>query len=76
MKKALKKNKSFKDLSGGQRLRLAITAALQIALQAAALKDLKMRPAALVNGPKPLWFAVSFINFFGPVAYFVLGRKR
>jgi hypothetical protein len=79
MKNALmraNKKKSFKDLSGGQRLRVAVTAAVQIALQAAALRDLKRRPAALVNGPKPAWFAASFLNFIGPVAYFLFGRKR
>jgi hypothetical protein len=79
MKNALKratKKKSFKDLSGGQKLRVVVTAAVQIALQTAALRDLKKRPAALVNGPKPAWFAASFINFFGPVAYFIFGRKR
>lgn len=70
------KKKSFKDLSGSQKLRVVVTAAVQIALQAAALRDLKKRPAALVNGPKPAWFAASFINFFGPVAYFLFGRKR
>jgi hypothetical protein len=79
MKNALKratKKKSFKDLSGGQRLRVAVTAAVQVALQAAALKDLKKRPAALVHGPKPAWFAASFLNFIGPAAYFLFGRKR
>jgi hypothetical protein len=75
MKNAMKK-KSFRDLSGGQRLRVAIMAGLQLILQTAALKDLKKRPAALVNGPKPVWFAASFLNFIGPVAYFLLGRKR
>jgi hypothetical protein len=79
MKNALKratKKKSFKDLSGGQKLRVAVTAAVQIALQTAALRDLKKRPAALVNGPKPAWFAASFLNFIGPAAYFLFGRKR
>ena len=75
MKNAMKK-KSFRDLSGGQRLRVATMAGLQLVLQTAALKDLKKRPAALINGPKPVWFAASFLNFIGPVAYFLLGRKR
>ena len=75
MMKATKK-KSFKDLSGRQRLRVAAMAAVQVALQAAALKDLKKRPAARVNGPKPAWFAASFLNFIGPAAYFLFGRKR
>lgn len=79
MKNALKratKKKSFKDLSTGQKLRVGLTAAVQIALQTAALRDLKKRPAAMVNGPKPAWFAASFLNFIGPAAYFLFGRKR
>jgi hypothetical protein len=70
------KKKSFKDLSGEQKRRVAVTAAVQMALQAAALKDLKKRPKTLINGPKPAWFAASFVNFIGPVAYFLFGRKR
>ncbi|MGM0928128.1 MAG: PLD nuclease N-terminal domain-containing protein [Actinomycetota bacterium] len=70
------KQESSKDLSGGHRLRIAVTAAVRVALQAAALRDLKKRPAALVKGPKPAWFAASFVNFIGPVAYFLFGRKR
>jgi hypothetical protein len=70
------KKKSFKDLSGDQKRRVAVTAVVQLALQAAALKDLKKRPKAMVKGPKPAWFAASFVNFIGPLAYFFFGRKR
>ena len=50
--------------------------AVQLALHAAALVDLRRRPADRVNGPKGAWVALSFVNFVGPLAYFALGRKR
>jgi hypothetical protein len=48
---------------------------VQFGLQAAALWDLRRRPAAGVRGPKQLWAVAAFVNFLGPVAYFVLGRR-
>jgi len=33
-------------------------------------------PAALINGPKAAWRAASFINFIGPMGYFIFGRKK
>lgn len=68
--------KRLKDLSGTQKIRIAIMAAAQLALQGAAVKDLLRRPAAQVNGPKVAWFAVSFLNFIGPIAYFLFGRRK
>jgi hypothetical protein len=38
--------------------------------------DLRRRPPDQVNGPKPLWVAISLVNFVGPLAYFAFGRKR
>lgn len=48
---------------------------VQYALLAAALVDLKFRSPDRVRGSKKLWAAVSMVNFVGPVAYFVWGRK-
>lgn len=70
------RKKSWREMSGGQRIGTVILVALQMGLQAAALRDLKKRPAAQVNGPKAAWVAGTFINFIGPVAYFLLGRKK
>jgi hypothetical protein len=44
-------------------------------LAAAAWTDLARRPAAQVNGPKALWAGVISVNFVGPVAYFLRGRR-
>ncbi|MEE3851983.1 PLDc N-terminal domain-containing protein [Gordonia sp. LSe1-13] len=67
--------KRFSQLSHRSRAMIIVGAVVQFALQGAALRDLKRRPAAQVRGPKPLWLGVSFLNYVGPIAYFVVGRK-
>ena len=67
---------AWKDPSPLFRGRAVIMGALQVILLVAALRDLRRRPAEAINGDKRLWTAVVFINFIGPVAYFVIGRKR
>ncbi|GER24403.1 hypothetical protein NCCP1664_28980 [Zafaria cholistanensis] len=71
-----RQKKHWKDLTKGQRVRAVSLAAAQIALQSAAIRDITRRPASEVRGPKAAWIAATFINFAGPVAYFVLGRRR
>lgn len=33
-------------------------------------------PKEKTRGSKWMWFCLSFINFFGPAAYALFGRKR
>ena len=48
---------------------------LQLLLIVIALLDLARRPK--VNGPKWLWVVlILFINFIGPIAYFLVGRQE
>ena len=49
---------------------------VQVGLLAAALLDLRGRPAAELTAPKPVWMAACFVNFVGPLAYFAFGRRR
>jgi hypothetical protein len=60
--------------------RLLIGAAVvETSLKAAALIDIKRRPASQIRGPKWAWVpAVSILNSAGiaPIAYFVWGRRR
>jgi hypothetical protein len=51
-----------------------VTAA-QLALTAAAYRDLAKRPAAQVNGPKAAWGLAILVNWVGPIAYFAKGRR-
>ena len=66
----------WSELTPGQRAAIALLAAAQIALLAAAQLDLRRRPAYRIRGSKSLWTALSFINFAGPIAYFLFGRRR
>ena len=70
------RRKKWRDLSGAQQRVLTAGSVLQFTLLGAALLDLRRRTAEELNGPKPLWIALSFVNFVGPIAYFVIGRKR
>jgi hypothetical protein len=68
--------KQWRDLSTQQRQGLGVLALLQITLLALAQWDLSRRSNSEINGNKLLWRALVFINFVGPIAYFVFGRRR
>lgn len=67
--------KHWSELSRWQRVGIVIAAVVQIALQVAALVDLRRRPARRVRGDKRLWAAASFVNFAGPITYFLRARR-
>jgi hypothetical protein len=66
----------WSELSPPARAAIVVLAIVQFSLLAAALLDLRRRPAAQVRGGKGRWAAISLINFVGPIAYFVAGRRR
>ena len=68
--------KQWQDLTDRQKRGIVVLGALQITLLAAALIDIRRRSADAINGSKRLWTAIVFINGIGPIAYFVVGRKR
>ncbi len=70
------RKKKWKDMSAGKRRATLLAAGVQLALQGAALADLKKRTPAQVNGPKVIWVGASFINFAGPILYFLCGRRK
>jgi hypothetical protein len=48
---------------------------LQLALMIFALVDLVRRERT--KGPKWLWaFVIVFVNFLGPILYFIVGREE
>jgi hypothetical protein len=51
------------------------SSAIQVGLLAA-LVDIYRHPREEIRGSKPWWTAASFVNFVGPVSYFLFGRKR
>jgi len=68
--------RSWSELGLAPRAAIIAGALVQFGLLGAALADLRRRRDNEINGPRRLWVAVSFVNFFGPIAYFVFGRKR
>lgn len=70
------RRKSWRDMTRGQRIGMVLTGAVQMALLVAAQRSISKTPDSQIRGKKALWRAASFINFFGPVSYFVFGRRR
>ena len=68
--------KRWSDLSAAQKGAVVISGATQLGLMAATLVDIYRRPADEIRGNKKLWTAAAFVNFIGPISYFVFGRKR
>ena len=68
--------KRWAELTGAQRVGVIIMGFIQLLLLGAALWNIRQRPAAEINGSKKLWTAVVFINWIGPLAYFLFGRSK
>jgi len=48
---------------------------IELGLMIAALVDLVRSPAS--RGPKWVWvFVILFVNFIGPILYFIIGREE
>src|SRR4029079_15215424 len=68
-------HRRWRDLGPGARAAVIVGAATQLGLLGAAQLDIKRRSAQQLNGPRWVWVLVSFINFAGPISYFVFGRR-
>lgn len=68
--------KRWHELNRQQKAGIVAAAIVQLGLLSAALVDIHKRPARQIRGSKLLWRGLVFINFFGPLAYFIFGRKR
>lgn len=72
----MKQKKQWRDLTARQKTLTAVSTLVQISLLATALWDLRRRSQDELNGSKKMWMGLVFINFIGPMAYFLVGRKR
>ena len=68
--------RKWSDLSDRQKTLILTMIAVQISLLLTALADIYRRPVEEIRGSKRVWTAIFFINFVGPVSYFLFGRKR
>jgi Phospholipase_D-nuclease N-terminal len=69
-------DRQWGDLSQRTRRLIWITGTAEVSLLAAALFDIKRRPASEIRGPKRLWAVLAFLNFVGPMSYFAFGRRQ
>lgn len=76
MTKQVASKNQWNDLAPQKQLTISLVGLVQVALLGAALVDIRRRPAEQIKGSKKLWTLVAFINFVGPITYFVIGRKR
>jgi hypothetical protein len=69
----------WSDLSVRTRRLLIAVGVAETALKAAALADIKRRPASEIRGRKWIWATVvALVNSCGgaPLSYFIFGRRR
>jgi hypothetical protein len=67
--------KQWSDFTPNQQAGMVAGGIVNFVLLVAALWDIWHRPVDQINGDRRLWTAVSFVNFIGPLSYFVFGRK-
>ncbi len=72
----ISRNRQWSNLSRTQRTATVLMGVVQVALLVGALIDLRQRTAEEINGSKRMWMGLVFINYIGPIAYFLFGRKR
>ena len=63
-------------LSEQQRGAVILAGVAQVALMLFAQGNLLGSPRERVRGPKWAWFFGNLVNFVGPIAYFLFGRKK
>jgi hypothetical protein len=70
--------KRWSDLSPRSRRLIILVGAAEVCLKAAAVIDIRRRPASEIRGPKWAWLAGLVVNSAGliPLSYFLLGRRR
>lgn len=48
---------------------------VQAGLTAATVVDIARRDKRRINGSKPFWYVAAFVNWVGPLAWFLGGRR-
>lgn len=72
----MRQKKKWKDFKPWQKASAILMGIIQVSLLIAALVDIRRRPAEQIRGRKSLWAMVAFVNYVGPISYFIFGRKQ
>lgn len=65
-----------KRYSRKQRIAVGALAALELSAKVLAARDIQRRPVDQLRGSKLLWRLALLINTFGPLGYFLFGRRK
>jgi len=68
--------KRWQDLTVVEKIGVTLMGIVQLLLLAAALWDIRRQPVAEIKGSKRWWTAAVFVNFIGPISYFLFGKRR
>lgn len=68
--------RTWADLTDEQKRGISGAILVQVTMAALALIDIARRPKSKIRGRKAAWVLASFVNFVGPISYFIFGRKR
>lgn len=72
----MSEKKQWKELTAPQKAGVVVLGIVQAGLLIAALIDIRRRPAEQIRGCKAWWALAAFVNYIGPISYFVFGRKQ
>ncbi|HEX3090904.1 MAG TPA: PLD nuclease N-terminal domain-containing protein [Ilumatobacteraceae bacterium] len=67
--------KRWSDLSPGKRKIIVLGGIAELVMTTIALVDLARRPSRQLRGSKPMWLSTFAVQPFGPILYFLVGRK-
>jgi hypothetical protein len=71
-----RRKKQWSDFTPRQQQAIVVGAILELVLTTLALRDLLRRPRQEVRGWKLFWVTMSVVQPFGPILYFLVGRRR
>lgn len=69
-------SKRWSELTRSQQQGIIGFGIVQFLLLFATLWDLRRRPEDEIRGSKRLWALAAFVNWIGPLSYFLFGRRR
>ncbi|HEY7105639.1 MAG TPA: PLDc N-terminal domain-containing protein [Acidimicrobiia bacterium] len=71
-----KRRTRWSELSPATRTAIVVGGIAELIMTTLALRDLRRRPPGTVRGPKLLWVPLFAVQPFGPILYFLVGRRR
>jgi hypothetical protein len=69
-------DRSWGSLPATTRRLLVVGGVIEFGFKLAALRDIYLRADEEIRGNKWVWVAAQAINTFGPLSYFMFGRRK